>query len=48
MTIELSMLFDQNLKSQIMTTNLWVEQFWKDYKLQWDPEGIALAGTLYA
>ncbi len=40
--------FDQNLKSQIMTTNLWVEQFWKDYKLQWDPEGIALAGTLYA
>ena len=28
----------QNLKNQIMTTNLWVEQFWKDYKLMWDPE----------
>ena len=30
------MLF-QNLKNQIMTTNLWVEQYWRDYKLQWDP-----------
>ena len=20
-----------------MTTNLWVEQFWRDYKLKWDP-----------
>ena len=28
----------QNLKNQIMTTNLWVEQFWRDYKLKWDPE----------
>ena len=27
----------QNLKNQIMTTNLWVEQYWYDYKLQWDP-----------
>ena len=30
--------FLQNLKNQIMTTNLWVEQFWYDYKLVWDPE----------
>ena len=28
----------QNLKNQIMTTNLWVEQFWRDYKLMWNPE----------
>ena len=21
-----------------MTTNLWVEQFWRDYKLMWNPE----------
>ena len=21
-----------------MTTNLWVELFWRDYKLMWDPE----------
>ena len=27
-------LISQNLKNQIMTTNLWVEQFWRDYKLQ--------------
>ncbi|GIX79320.1 acetylcholine receptor subunit alpha-like [Caerostris extrusa] len=26
-----------NLKNQIMTTNLWVEQYWNDYKLTWDP-----------
>ncbi|KAL0271135.1 UNVERIFIED_CONTAM: hypothetical protein PYX00_008327 [Menopon gallinae] len=29
---------DQNLKNQIMTTNLWVEQSWYDYKLRWDPK----------
>ncbi|KAH7955492.1 hypothetical protein HPB52_001042 [Rhipicephalus sanguineus] len=28
----------QNLKNQIMTTNVWVEQEWNDYKLRWDPE----------
>lgn len=27
----------QNLKNQIMTTNLWVEQSWYDYKLSWEP-----------
>ena len=27
-------IISQNLKNQIMTTNLWVEQFWRDYKLQ--------------
>ncbi|PZC86668.1 hypothetical protein B5X24_HaOG206229 [Helicoverpa armigera] len=28
---------DYNLKNQIMTTNLWVEQSWYDYKLRWEP-----------
>ncbi|XP_031336997.1 acetylcholine receptor subunit alpha-like [Photinus pyralis] len=28
----------QNLKNQIMTTNLWVEQTWYDYKLRWEPK----------
>jgi hypothetical protein len=28
----------QNLKNQIMTSNLWVEQSWYDYKLKWDPK----------
>ncbi|XP_022253630.1 acetylcholine receptor subunit alpha-like, partial [Limulus polyphemus] len=27
-----------NLKEQIMTTNVWVQQFWEDYKLRWDPK----------
>ncbi|XP_046982612.1 acetylcholine receptor subunit alpha-like [Schistocerca americana] len=35
--LKLSQLIDVNLKNQIMTTNLWVEQSWYDYKLQWDP-----------
>ncbi|KAK2704942.1 acetylcholine receptor subunit alpha-like isoform X1 [Artemia franciscana] len=35
--LRLSQLIDVNLKNQIMTTNLWVEQFWYDYKLRWDP-----------
>lgn len=30
--------FLQNLKNQIMTTNLWVEQSWYDYKLRWEPK----------
>ncbi|XP_065567236.1 acetylcholine receptor subunit alpha-like isoform X2 [Artemia franciscana] len=36
--LKLSQLIDVNLKNQIMTTNLWVEQYWVDYKLAWDPE----------
>ncbi|XP_011499821.1 PREDICTED: acetylcholine receptor subunit alpha-like [Ceratosolen solmsi marchali] len=36
--LKLSQLIDVNLKNQIMTTNLWVEQSWNDYKLKWDPK----------
>ncbi|XP_050433293.1 acetylcholine receptor subunit alpha-like [Adelges cooleyi] len=36
--IKLSQLIDINLKNQIMTTNLWVEQYWYDYKLSWNPK----------
>ncbi|XP_037029709.1 acetylcholine receptor subunit alpha-like isoform X3 [Bradysia coprophila] len=36
--LKLSQLIDVNLKNQIMTTNLWVEQSWFDYKLRWDPK----------
>ena len=28
----------QNLRNQIMTTNMWIEQLWNDYKLMWNPE----------
>ena len=31
--LKLSQLIDVNLRNQIMTTNLWVEQFWFDHKL---------------
>merc|ERR1719264_296782 len=36
--LKLSQLIDVNLRNQIMTTNLWVEQFWFDHKLQWNPD----------
>ncbi|VEN51299.1 unnamed protein product [Callosobruchus maculatus] len=36
--LKLSQLIDVNLKNQIMTTNLWVEQTWYDYKLTWNPK----------
>ena len=26
------------MRRQILTTNVWVEQEWKDYKLKWNPE----------
>ncbi|XP_013773976.1 acetylcholine receptor subunit alpha-like [Limulus polyphemus] len=35
--LKLSQLIEVNLKEQIMTTNVWVEQYWEDYKLKWDP-----------
>lgn len=34
----ISQFIPQNLKNQIMTTNLWVEQTWYDYKLKWEPK----------
>ncbi|KAF8765180.1 Acetylcholine receptor subunit beta-like 2 [Argiope bruennichi] len=36
--LKLSQLIDINLKHQVMTTNVWVEQTWHDYKLKWDPD----------
>nr|XP_042904024.1 acetylcholine receptor subunit alpha-like 1 [Parasteatoda tepidariorum] len=38
MGLKLSQLIDVNIKNQIMTTNVWVEQEWNDYKLRWEPE----------
>ena len=35
--IEIIPMFPQNLRNQIMTTNLWVVQYWFDHKLVWDP-----------
>lgn len=30
-----------------MTTNLWVEQEWWDYKLRWNPEDYGGVSTVY-
>ncbi|XP_068622460.1 acetylcholine receptor subunit beta-like 2 isoform X1 [Battus philenor] len=45
--LKLSQLMEVNLKNQVMTTNLWVEQKWFDYKLQWNPEDYGGVEMLY-
>lgn len=30
-----------------MTTKIWIEQVWYDYKLQWDPEDYGGTVELY-
>lgn len=35
--IFLSLLSLQNLKDQILTTNIWLEHEWQDHKFKWDP-----------
>ncbi|XP_065156853.1 LOW QUALITY PROTEIN: acetylcholine receptor subunit alpha-like 1 [Atheta coriaria] len=47
MGLKLSQLIDVNLKNQIMTTNVWVEQEWNDYKLKWNPEDYGGVETLH-
>ncbi|XP_033192676.1 nicotinic acetylcholine receptor beta2 isoform X1 [Bombus vancouverensis nearcticus] len=45
--LKLSQLIEMNLKNQVMTTNVWVEQEWIDYKLRWDPEEYGGVEMLY-
>ncbi|OXU25983.1 hypothetical protein TSAR_004107 [Trichomalopsis sarcophagae] len=45
--LKLSQLIEMNLKNQVMTTNVWVEQKWFDYKLRWDPEEYGGIEMLY-
>ncbi|OXU23952.1 hypothetical protein TSAR_008607 [Trichomalopsis sarcophagae] len=47
MGLRLSQLIDVNLKAQIMTTNVWVEQEWNDYKLKWNPDDYGGVDTLH-
>jgi len=35
--LRLSQLVDLNLKDQILTTNVWIEHEWHDYKFTWEP-----------
>ena len=37
----------QNLRKQVMTTNLWIEQYWFDYKLRWNPEEYGGVDSLH-
>lgn len=45
--LKLSQIIDVDLKNQVMTTNVWVDQTWMDYKLRWDPEEYGGVETLY-
>jgi len=36
--LKLGQILDLNLKQQILSTNVWVEQTWHDYKLEWSPD----------
>lgn len=47
MGLRLSQLIDVDLKNQIMTTNVWVEQEWNDYKLKWNPDDYSGVDTLH-
>nr|AAQ75737.1 nicotinic acetylcholine receptor alpha 1 subunit [Nilaparvata lugens] len=47
MGLRLSQLIDVNLKNQIMTTNVWVQQQWGDYKLKWNPDDYGGVDTLH-
>ncbi|OQR70870.1 acetylcholine receptor subunit alpha 1-like [Tropilaelaps mercedesae] len=47
MGLKLSQLIDVNLRSQIMTTNVWVNQEWSDHKLRWDPTEYGGVTELY-
>ncbi|VVC33344.1 Hypothetical protein CINCED_3A016935 [Cinara cedri] len=47
MGLKLSQLIEVNLRNQIMTTNVWVEQEWTDYKLKWNPEDYGGVDTLH-
>ncbi|XP_073978197.1 nicotinic acetylcholine receptor alpha2 isoform X2 [Rhodnius prolixus] len=43
----LQMVFHQNLKDQILTTNVWLEHEWQDHKFRWDPGEYGGVTELY-
>ncbi|CAI4221447.1 unnamed protein product [Auanema sp. JU1783] len=45
--LKLSQLLDVHEKNQIMTTNVWLQHSWTDYKLRWDPEDYGGVDVLY-
>lgn len=45
--LKLSQLLDVHEKNQIMTTNVWLQHSWVDYKLQWNPVDYGGVDVLY-
>ncbi|XP_060527785.1 acetylcholine receptor subunit alpha-L1 [Cylas formicarius] len=45
--LRLSQLIELNLKDQILTTNVWLEHEWHDYKFMWDPQDYGGVTELY-
>ncbi|XP_050310115.1 acetylcholine receptor subunit alpha-like 2 isoform X2 [Anthonomus grandis grandis] len=45
--LRLSQLIELNLKDQILTTNVWLEHEWHDYKFMWDPQEYGGVTELY-
>ncbi|KAF1768543.1 hypothetical protein GCK72_000355 [Caenorhabditis remanei] len=45
--LKLSQLLDVHEKNQIMTTNVWLQHSWMDYKLRWDPAEYGGVEVLY-
>lgn len=43
----LSLIHRQNLKDQILTTNIWLEHEWQDHKFKWDPAEYGGVTELY-
>lgn len=45
--MRLSQLLELNLKDQILSTNVWMEHEWRDYKFKWDPEEYGGVTEIY-
>ncbi|MFH4973771.1 hypothetical protein AB6A40_000480 [Gnathostoma spinigerum] len=45
--LKLSQLLDVHEKNQIMTTNVWLQHTWTDYKLKWNPSDYGGIDVLY-
>nr|AXS78312.1 Nicotinic acetylcholine receptor subunit alpha-type 63 [Anisakis simplex]AXS78315.1 Acetylcholine receptor subunit alpha-type unc-63 [Anisakis simplex] len=45
--LKLSQLLDVHEKNQIMTTNVWLQHSWMDYKLKWNPADYGGVDVLY-
>ncbi|EYC26492.1 hypothetical protein Y032_0010g1185 [Ancylostoma ceylanicum] len=45
--LKLSQLLDVHEKNQIMTTNVWLQHSWTDYKLRWNPDDYGGVDVLY-